>query len=132
MPLIETSLLQFANVLDVAHMCAGAGDVYGKQEELIASCRVDGKAFLATNPLRSRYKCSVCAVESGEAELHFEDPSQPITDAATLWSQPVGAFADIALSELHGILVHGNPMPWELKSLLEGVTRGSGVGAKEG
>ena len=115
----ESVLLSFANLLEVAHMCSGGADVYAKQGALVSLCRSTKRPFLATMPLRSRYKCTVCGMESGQAELHFEDPSQPLEgEPNSLWLNPVGAFVDIEMSELHSILVHGANAPASLQALL--------------
>ena len=55
--------------------------------------------------------------------LHFEDPNQllAVSPNPGMWSVPVGAYADISRSKLHGILVHGKPMPKELGDLFAGV-----------
>ena len=117
----QVALLSFADLLRVAEFTAPAGEGYEKQRELIGLCRLEKRAFLAIMPVRSRFKCSICGVERGDAELHFEDPSQPLTpsdsDAQSMWGNAVGRFVDIDLSTLHGILMHESVMPSKLKEL---------------
>ena len=113
----------FEDLLGVARQSAPAGQDYEFQRQLIADFRSKRRPFLATMPLRHRCKCSECGMERGEAMLHFEDPSQPIAVSPNpgMWSVPVGAYADISRSKLHGVLVHRKPMPKELGDLIASV-----------
>ena len=117
------ALLSFANLLDVANLCASGGQAYELQAQLATVCREAKRPFLATMPVRNRFKCPVCGVEQTQAELHFEDPRQPISGPATewMWSKPIGRFVDIDLSKLHGILVHGDAPPDEFALLFANV-----------
>jgi hypothetical protein len=118
-----TALLAFANLLETAHVCA-LGKTYEKQEELVAQCRAEGRAFLASLPVRHRFRCEVCGVEATEVELHFEDPKQALAApaAAGMWGTPIGRHFSTNLSSLHRILSHTQELPAEFETLLESVT----------
>jgi len=126
---VSTALLGFANLLEIAHL-SSPGDSYRKQEELLRHCRATRKAFLATMPVRHRYKCEVCGIEEGEAWVHLEDPTQQLATSAwqrmeylECWSTPVGLFVDLHRSELHHIAVHGAEASREFVTLLSEVRR---------
>lgn len=117
-----TALLEFANLLEAAHLCA-LGRTYEKQEELVAQCRAEGRAFLASMPVRSRFRCDVCGVETTEVELHFEDPRQEPsgTPVRGMWDVPAGRHFDTELSALHAMFSHGRELPQEFAALLSSV-----------
>jgi hypothetical protein len=119
----QIALLSFANLLEAAHLAAPAGSDYERQRELVDFCRAAKKPFLASMPVRSHFECPICGVKRTQVELHFEDPRQPLLSPATewMWSTPTGRYIDIDMSALHGILVHGEPIPSELSALLAGV-----------
>jgi hypothetical protein len=114
------ALFSFADLLGIARLCSG-NDAYDLQDALVQQCRSQGRPFLATMPVRHTFKCDVCGVERGEAELHFEDPRLPLDQPAEhgTWSIPpnVGRFVDIDLSQLHAVLAHARGAPAELESL---------------
>ncbi|MBW8845580.1 MAG: hypothetical protein JF607_11500 [Burkholderiales bacterium] len=122
--MISTKLLAFANLLETAHLCA-LGNTHEKQEELVAFCRAEGRAFLASMPVRHRFRRALCGIETGEVELHFEDPKQPIEGAAPhgVCGQPVGRHFATDFSVLHAMLEHSKELPEEFAALLAGVGR---------
>lgn len=119
----STALLSFANLLETADMCA-LGKSYEKQEELIAHCREVGRAFLASMPVRHRFRCPTCGVETTEVELHFEDPKQSPSGPTLpgMWGTPIGRHFGIDLSVLHNMLSHGQELPSEFATLLKSAT----------
>ena len=118
-----SALLYFTNLLEIAHLLAPGGQVYEKQEELIADCRRAKKPFFSAMPLRHRVECPTCRMQQGEVRMHFEDPRFPIqiSSVEVHSSTPSGTYVDIDRSVLHGILVHGNSMPHELQVLFANV-----------
>lgn len=71
--------------------------------------------------MRCRTQCPLCRTETGEAELHFEDPSQA---GPTSWcGQGAGRFVDIKRSALHAVMAHGEAAPPELLDLFASVRR---------
>jgi hypothetical protein len=118
----QSSLLSFANLLEVADLCASPGSDYEVQRELVVECRRSLRPFLASMPVRHLFKCPICGVQRGEVEFHFEDPSRPLTMIPNqgLWGVPVGQHVDIELSVLHEVLVHGRNAPPALQELLAG------------
>lgn len=119
----STALLSFANLLKTANMCA-LGKDYEKQVELVTHCRETGRAFLASMPVRHRFRCATCGVETTEVELHFEDPKQPPSGPTLpgMWGTPIGRHFDIDLSTLHNMLSHGQELPSEFTTLLVSAT----------
>jgi hypothetical protein len=117
---IRKRFLDFADLLAAVQNLGAGGDDYELQEELIAQCRNEHRAFVATMPERSRFNCGICGVGYGNAILHFEDPAMPVVGTSTnfMWGTPAGSFADINRSELHGILAHGCPAPPAIAALL--------------
>jgi len=122
--MIATKLQAFANLLEISRLCALA-TTYEKQKELVENFRTEGRAFLASMPLRHRFRCALCGVETGEAELHFEDPKQPLPGAVSdgLWGRPVGRYFAASFSSLHSMLEHSNELPVDFAELLNGVAR---------
>jgi hypothetical protein len=117
-----TALLEFANLLETAHLCA-LGKTYEKQEELVGQCRTERRAFLASMPVRHRFRCEICGVETAEVELHFEDPKQELSAPAArgMWGTPVGRHFGTDLSSLHSMFAHGRELPEEFADLLHGL-----------
>jgi hypothetical protein len=115
----SVQLLAFADLLATAHLCA-LGSRYEKQEELVAHCRAQSRAFLASMPVRSRFRCAECGVETTEVELHFEDPKQQLSVPAPqgMWGQPSGRYFATDLSRLHQMLQHSKVLPEEFAALL--------------
>lgn len=108
---IEEKLFAFIDAYQISHLLDPV-NIYRKQEEIVAKCRALKRPFLASMPVRHRFKCEVCGIEMGEVELHFEDPSQPIGNDSTFtyFGSPAGQFLYTDLSTIHGVLVHGKPM----------------------
>jgi hypothetical protein len=120
--MLATKLQGFANLLEISRLRA-PGKSYEMQEELVASCRAEGRPFLATMPLRHRFRCTLCGVEAGEAQLHFEDPTQQLADpiADSLWGRPAGRYFAASSSSLHSLLEHSSEVPAEFVELLNDV-----------
>ncbi|MFB9240482.1 hypothetical protein IV454_24930 [Massilia antarctica] len=118
---ISHALLSFANVLEVAELCAS--DPYERQSQLVAECRAMKMPFLASMPLRHRFSCPVCGLQRGEVELHFEDPRQvrEMPSDQGMWGTPAGQFYQDSFSSMHAILVHGADVPIKLQTLLSGL-----------
>jgi hypothetical protein len=112
-------LLAFADLLATAHLFA-LGSTYEKQDELIAHCRAQRRAFLASMPVRHRFHCAECGVETTEVELHFEDPKQPLSVPTSqgMWGQPSGRYFATDLSSLHRMFQHSEMLPEEFAALL--------------
>jgi hypothetical protein len=112
-------LLAFADLLATAHLCA-LGRTYEKQEDLVTHCRAKGRPFLASMPVRHRFRCAECGVETTEVELHFEDPRQQLSAPASqgMWGQPLGRYFATDLSSLHRMLQHSAMLPEEFAALL--------------
>ena len=121
---IQSKVLTFADIYGAAHLLDPA-HVYEKQDELRAYCRSAGKPFLYQIPVRHRLKCKACGVETGEVHLYFEDPSQPLDElmeALSTHPDPAaGYFCPINFTTLHGIIVHGEAMPEDLRKLFSRV-----------
>ncbi len=119
---IEEKLLAFRSAYEAAHLLEPV-NIYRKQEEMVAKCRALKKQFLASMPVRHRFKCEVCGIEMGEVELHFEDPAQPLANGSTFtyFGTPAGLFLYTDLSTIHGALCHGKPIPETLQVLLSNV-----------
>jgi hypothetical protein len=119
----ETALLSFVDLLQAAHLCA-LGKSYEKQEAFVVECREARRAFLASMPMRHRFHCSACGVQTAEVELHFEDPKQTLSGLASpgRWGTPIGRHFRVDLSALHNMLSHGRELPEEFATLLKSVT----------
>lgn len=120
--MIDTKLQDFANLLEIARRRAPDA-AYEKQRELVARYRAEGRAFLASMPVRHRFRCPQCGVETAEVEMHFEDPAQPLSSAASagMWGQPAGRHFSTKFSLLHSMLEHSIEIPAALSELLRGV-----------
>lgn len=93
-----------------------------KQDELVAYCRSEKKAFLTTIPVRHRFRCDISGIEMGEALLWLEDPLQPLQeDLPPGGDTPAGFICPMNLSQLHGILAHDMPMLEDLEEILSHV-----------
>ena len=120
---IASKLGTFEDLLTLASKVGKSDDIYKKQNSFIAYYRKGKRRFLATMLIRKHFTCTVCNKQIGEAELHYEDPVQPIIDNSdqVTWGEPVGSYCDIRLSQLHGIMEHGDTASKELKSLCDGI-----------
>jgi hypothetical protein len=76
---IQSKILSFASLYEAAHLFDPVNS-YEKQEELVAYCRSAGKPFLRKMLVRHLFKCEVCGIQTAEAYLHFEAPSQPLAE----------------------------------------------------
>ncbi|WKB56008.1 hypothetical protein [Eleftheria terrae] len=119
---MEVALLSFADLLEVADLCAPKRD-YELQSELVEQCRSLRRAFVAKMPERHLFRCETCGLQTGEVLMHFEDPKQPLQTEANrlMWGTPVGHYVDIYKSALHQVLVHGADVPPALQTLLRQV-----------
>jgi len=115
---------QFEDLLALAQKIGKSDDVYAKQKTFAAYFRRGPRRFVATMLLRHRYQCEICKKELGEAELYFEDPTQPVDSAEPRldWGEPAGRFYATRRSILHGILAHDQPVPAELTELCNGIS----------
>ena len=123
---LEFQALKFANLLAIADLSASNGDGYAKQEKLIGHFRAKKQPFVATMPMRHRFRCDVCRVERGESIYHFENPKVPHgakSNSEVMWGTPVGVWIQIKTSELHSVLAHGNEPSSSLRLVLESVNR---------
>jgi hypothetical protein len=119
----EEALLSFADLLEVASVCAPEGS-YEMQMELVERCRSTRRAFVAKMPLRNLFRCDICGLQSGEVLMHFEDPKQPLQTEAnsSIWETPVGHYVDMNKSELHRMLVHDADLSPAFQVLLQQAT----------
>lgn len=123
--MIESALLQFSNILEVAGLCDSAGDVYGKQENIAAECRARGQLFLATMPLRHMFLCESCNSKTAEALFHFEDPAQPADsndDSQESFLSSKHLHLVVHRSTLHGICAHKQPLPPQVSRFFSRIT----------
>jgi hypothetical protein len=120
---IELAILQFSNLLAIANISALKGNGYEKQEELILEFRKRKQPFLATMPMRHRYRCELCGFEQGESIFHFENPNIPANEVnkEITWCNPDGMWAQSQTGELHRILAHGEESPKQLLQVLSSV-----------
>ena len=119
----EEALLSFADLLEVADVCAPQRH-YEMQAELVEQCRSMRRAFVAKMPVRHLCRCEICGLQTGEVLMHFEDPKQQLQVEANrlMWGTPVGHYVDIHKSELHRMLVHGADLSLAFQALLQQAT----------
>jgi hypothetical protein len=120
---LAETLVRFEDLLALAERIGKSDDVYAKQKTLAAYYRRGRRRFVASMLLRHRWRCEICKKELGEAELHYEDPGQPVGSAEPRldWGEPAGRCYATQRSILHGILAHDQPVPAELAELCDGV-----------
>lgn len=120
---ISRKLGMFEDLLALIDKLGKQDDPYQAQDTFMAYYRRGKRRFLATMPLRSFFVCKVCNQQIGEAELHYEDPTQPVVpdQDAIAWGESVGAYCDIRRSQLHGVLEHDAPVPAALARLCDGI-----------
>ena len=114
-------LASFVDTLGVSSLGSPLNE-YELQRELVALCREKRLPFFASMPVRSRFHCKACGLESTQVKIQFEDPARASSNSIEIfmWGEPSGLFFLIDQSELHQIIVHDAPVP---PGLLELVNR---------
>lgn len=121
---IEHLLQKFANLLEIATITTTHADKYKSQDKLVEKFRNDMTPFMATMPLRHRFRCEQCSTEQGEAIHHLENPNMESREQNpdSMWGEPAGIFVSINASQLHQIRAHGAELPKEFEELFKSLT----------